>query len=662
MNGNVTPELAAQAQARREATANLGSLKSLLLALAKDLPPDCGSRPVQEALRYLQDKDASRLAGVVEHLRQELRGVCDLNNDEAEQWKKRGDKARDMAKLEECVLMYTRGMMYASEDETLTQLIYNRCNVFLEQSRFLEALADAHVVFTSVPNDWNALKCRGVCLQRLGFEDEGKRDIDAAANANGETVNAEEVISRILHEKNGKTYTGGVPSLGKVDSPFLEDILFRDGTKGVVAKSHLEPGEVITETPIAYALYDDHWCIRCCQCLRVTRALYPGTAYRVRGKLARGLFCSEVCADQSWERYGQYETANPFFHVCPVDVLIASRMLRFGRATSKFRSPCGSFTGELCPAAVIGGYETAVSLCALLLGAVSVEDVDRLRFAQRQVLQSGFEIRFFTGSQITINLEMREALIDESRPVAVGKAVYMAAAQLGHSCVPNCHVSFVENPLDCSLKLTIRAIKPISLGEELTIAYHNITTYMAVSALTRRRALFERCGVLCNCTACINNKEERVTMEKKDYYVQASDLYQKGCRLIREGQCDVAVTVLSQSYKIAMEHLCPPPQPPQSMIPKTHMALAKGFNRLKDNQKCVKHLVAKAELERALYGEHHVELIDDCIRLAFFAPTEEERRGFAEQVKERLFRFYAPSKAINTQIQRLESFVARENF
>ncbi|RNF25631.1 SET and MYND domain-containing protein [Trypanosoma conorhini] len=660
MSSALPPEVAAQAQARRELAANLGKLQKLLLALAKMLPLGSGARPVEEVLAYLQKEDAPRLASLVEDLKQEVHGAGDVNDEEAARWKEQGAKAYEMGKTDESVLMYTRGVMYASQDDTLASILYNRSTVFLNQARLLEALADAHVAFTLMPNNWKALERRGVCLQKLGFEEEGKADIHAADTVSVESANTAKVIANILHVDGGRCEDGAMTLLGGgVSSPHPNNTTYNDNLKGVEARIRLEPGAIFTETPVVHALYDDHWGIRCSYCLRVTQALYPGTAYREKGKLSRGLFCSEACARLCWERYGQYESANPFFQICPIDALVASRMLCSEDAVLRCQSLRGDFTGELYPVAVIGGYETAVSLSALLLDAVRVKDADHLRFAQRQVLLCSFEIKFYAGSQVAIDPETREALIAESRPIPVGKALYASAAQYRHSCDPNCFASFVGNPLGCSLYLAIRAIRPVRAGEELTIAYHNMTTYKAVSAQFRRRALAERCGFICNCKACLENKDERVTVEKKGYYIQASDLYQKGCRLIREGQYDVAVTVLSQSYTIAMEQLCPPPRPPQSMIPKTHMALARAFNHLKDNKKCVEHLLAKIELDRQLYGVTHLEFIDDYIRLAYFAPTEQERGEFAQQAKSLLSRFYAPSKELLAQMGRVDLFVAR---
>ncbi|RNF00961.1 SET and MYND domain-containing protein [Trypanosoma rangeli] len=660
MKTALPPEVAAQAQARRELAANLGALQKPLLELARMLPPGSGARPMEEVLTYLRNEDAPRLANLVERLKQEVQGGGDVNNDEAERWKEQGVKAYEMGKMDESVLMYTRGVMYASQDETLATLLYDRSTVFLAQARLTEALADAHMAFTLMPNNWKALERRGVCLQKLGFEEEGKKDIHAADIVNAASANTVKVISKIIHVDGGSCEDKAMNLLeGGISSSHVDSITYNDNMRGVVAKCRLELGEIMTEMPVVHALHDDHWCIRCSYCLRMTQALYPGTAYREKEKLARGLFCGEECGRLSWERFGQYESANPFFQICPIEALVASRILCSEDAVFRCKSIRGNFTGELYPVAIVGGYETAVSLCALLLDAVGVKDADRLRFAQRQVLLSSFDIKFYTGSQITIHPETREALIGEPRPIPVGKAMYVSAAQYRHSCDPNCFASFVGNPLGCSPHLVIRVIRPVHAGEELTIAYHNMTTYKAVSAQFRRRVLAERCGFMCNCKACLENKDERVTIEKKGYYIQASDLYQKGCRLIREGQYDVAVTVLSQSYAIVMEQLCPPPRPPQSMIPKTHMALARAFNNLKDNKKCVEHLLAKMELDLKLYGEVHLEFIDDYIRLAYLAPTEEERGEFAQRAKTLLSRFYAPSKELLAQMSRLDSFVAR---
>ncbi|ORC93517.1 SET and MYND domain-containing protein [Trypanosoma theileri] len=668
----VDAETAAQAKMRREANANLGPWRNVLLALSKELPLHYSTMPVEGVLACLREKKDPRVITMLDTLKQELGdGVCDTNEEEAEKWKNKGMEAYKNGKLEESVLMFTRGMMYAKEDVTLEMLIYNRSTSFFAQQRILEALIDAHTVMIMRSNNWEALQQRGMCLKKLGFEEEGTKDMEAAANKDIESANGKEVLAKILQsdtliDSNGKNIHDGsllfIPGETNTSIPISIESISGVNEKGVVSKTRIESGEILRETPIAHALYDDHWGIRCCYCFRVTRVLYPGITYRKRGKISRGLFCSESCANTSWERYGQYETHNPFFQICPIDALLASRMLRMeNKKNVDIHSLRGDFSGELQPAAVIGGFETVVSLIGLVLGALTPEEANRLRLTQRQVILSGLDVRFFTGSQITINTETGEAFMDDSKPILVGKGIYIMTSHFRHSCDPNCFLSFVGNPLDCSLSLTIRAIKSIGNGEELTIAYHNMTTYKAVSALTRQRALVERCGFICHCSACMDNKDERVSLEKKEYYIKAADLYQKGCRLIREGQYEVAATVLSQSYNIAMEHLCPPPRPPQSMIPKTHMALAKAFNHLKNNVKCAEHLEAKVEAEKTLYGENHVEFIDDFIRLAFFEPTEEKRRMYAEKGVELLQRFYAPSKEMNTVITRIQSFVVRKH-
>ncbi|RHW72865.1 TPR repeat/SET domain containing protein [Trypanosoma brucei equiperdum] len=667
MSGGVSPEVAAQAAARREAAAQLGSWRDMLLTLSKEFPPGSGLKPVEETLKYL--REAEDKAGVVNALKSLEAGVshaCNVNDTDALEWKSRGNDAYSCKKLEECILMYTRGMMSASEDDTLAALINNRSAAFMAQGRITEALADAHAAFTLTPSYWKALQRRGSCLQRLGFIEEGTKDMEAASREEASGANGEEVVKKILHAGRSDGCCDG--SSGNVvcgNATVVSgsaNISYGTGVSGVVAKGPLDPGDIIREVPVAYALYDDHWGVRCCFCLKATRLLYSGAAYRSRGKSARGLFCSEVCAATSWERDGQYETTNAFFHLCPVDALVACRMLRSEQILRGEELPLRSnFTGELYPAAVIGGYETAVSLLALVLGAADADGADRLRLAQRQVTLSAFELKFHTGTQININTETREALIDESRTIPVGKAVYVTAARFRHSCQPNCFASFVGNPLGCSLQLCIRAMRSVQAGEELTIAYHNMTKYKAVSAHTRRRSLVERCGFLCECIACRDDKDESVTSEKKAYYIQASDLYQKGCRLIREGQFETAVNVLSQSYALTMEHLCPPPRPPQTMVPKVHMALAKAFNRLRDDGKCVEHLVKKVELDNTLYGTDHVEMADDFIRLAFFESTEEKRRKSAERAVELLRRFYAQSRELDEQTRRIESFVTRSS-
>ena len=76
----------------------------------------------------------------------------------------------------------------------------------------------------------------------------------------------------------------------------------------------------------------------------------------------------------------------------------------------------------------------------------------------------------------------------------LGQALYRHASLLNHSCDPNAAVSFEGN------RLTVRAVKRVSGGSELTLSYG--PQKGETRTAERRKWLWERYAFLCNCTAC----------------------------------------------------------------------------------------------------------------------------------------------------------------
>jgi hypothetical protein len=75
--------------------------------------------------------------------------------------------------------------------------------------------------------------------------------------------------------------------------------------------------------------------------------------------------------------------------------------------------------------------------------------------------------------------------------------IFMTAARLNHSCVPNCYT--VWNP--SIERLCIRAIRQVQAGEELFICYDKDELFLAKRAY-RIEKLKERYGFECECPGC----------------------------------------------------------------------------------------------------------------------------------------------------------------
>ena len=82
---------------------------------------------------------------------------------------------------------------------------------------------------------------------------------------------------------------------------------------------------------------------------------------------------------------------------------------------------------------------------------------------------------------------------DLSRTVGIG--LYVTAAAINHSCDPNCCQTFDASS---SASLSIRAVRNISVGEEITIAYIDI----GKPIYFRRSELLSSYGFRCSCSRC----------------------------------------------------------------------------------------------------------------------------------------------------------------
>ncbi|EPY23533.1 hypothetical protein STCU_03439 [Strigomonas culicis] len=487
--------------------------------------------------------------------------------------------------------------------------------------------------------------------------------------------------------------------------------------RGLVAAARVPAGvTVMAETPIALVPRLETLLSVCSFCLQYTTTVYHGAIFQQHKKKSRGFFCTERCAERAWHFYGEAESQNPFFLFCPNDALLASRLVRARQQLSLYSDARaapeglnmdlqthlqtleGSFTRELVqpsPTAasggavcMVGGSESIVAALALYLGVFSAPEAEQFRKAMRQVTLNGTEVRcaLRVPTPASGGAASTSSLIHTTSIATLGKALYPYLSLLNHSCDPNSYLSFVGNPQSSSARAVVRTLRPVMEGEEFTIAYLNISdvgvntltpmntggaaasqppsapTHLSIDcfrfhSLRQRLQLLRGCyGFLCHCQRCGGQVDEPVLTAEKEYYVKSSDLYQKGRRLIREGQYEAAVTVLLQSYEMVMRYICPPPRPPQPMLPKTHDALALAYFHLQNKAKCFEHLKAALECDVAIHQtDRRVELINDYTRLAFLAPTEEDRRLYAGKASELLDLFYAPSSVLDLQKLYIES-------
>lgn len=605
--------------------------------------------------------------------------VSGLSEEMALRWKEKGNEEYRKKQEVQAILSYTHGLLCAEKAETTAVLLNNRSTVFFEQRRYADACVDADQALRYNASYWKALQRRGCALKELGFSELGEKDIAASAAESAEQANSPETMTRVFGEATRGMSDTALPSRATVH----KSIRVERNSKGrcLVATERLECGTLLEETPYALMARTETLLSVCAYCLQHTTCLYHGDEYRRNGMKSRGFFCSTACATAAWENYGKYESKHSFFLCCPNDALLAYRIIlglrsaastttldadeAFDTVSSNTYGPThiqtlqGNFSKELQSSAACGGCESIVAAIGVYVGALTEKEAELLRKTQRQILLNAFDVTCVlrtTASASTSGAGAESLAQTNSTTARLGKALYAVAAMLNHACDPNCFVSFVGNPQGSSARLVVRAIRPIMEGEELTISYGGISRFSFHSLRHRLQTLRDRYGFFCGCTTCRGQVDEPVMVGEKEQYIKASDYYQKGRRLLREGNCESAVTVLLQSYEIVMRYICPPPNPPQWMLIKTHDALALAYFQLKNREKCVDHLKEALHLDTEIHKTgNRVELVNEYTRLAFLAVAAEDKKKYAEQAVELLQRFYAPSTMLTLQVAYVES-------
>ena len=94
----------------------------------------------------------------------------------------------------------------------------------------------------------------------------------------------------------------------------------------------------------------------------------------------------------------------------------------------------------------------------------------------------------------------------EGEDDSVEQAVFLKAARLNHSCLPNCYASWNRE----YKLLRVYAVRDIQKGEELTIAYCPAKT-MVEDLKIRKERLLRDCGFVCRCPAC----DEHTSLSRK---------------------------------------------------------------------------------------------------------------------------------------------------
>jgi hypothetical protein len=441
------------------------------------------------------------------------------------------------------------------------------------------------------------------------------------------------------------------------------------------AKAEAAPATtVLVESPSVSVPRAEGLLCSCARCHRQTMCLYPCKAHMEKGVRSRGLFCSDACAQASWSENGEREAANPFWLACPVDALLGFRLMHRVKGSapdSVLRTRYNElreWSKEVDGGATHGGHESACVCAAVAFGAIDPLKGADMVSAMRKILPNSIPIAF-TDRVTPDGPSAAKAQQHSFVRMVIGKGFYTQASAVNHSCDPNAVATFKGNPYRAGSELHIRLIKPVMEGEEICIAYDGLTTHVNHSTRARIRDLRAKYGFACSCTACFNNVDEPVPQGEQEHYVNAADYYQKGRRLLREGDAAAAVDVLSHSLEIVMKHVCPPPRKPQFVISKTHDSIAQAFQMLGHKAKCVSHVEMSIATIAQLQGENHVDLAREYAKLSTLcaAATEEELPGAQRKASEaaekavRILRLHFPaSRALEAEVALLRGDLRSE--
>ena len=90
-----------------------------------------------------------------------------------------------------------------------------------------------------------------------------------------------------------------------------------------------------------------------------------------------------------------------------------------------------------------------------------------------------------------------ESLGNAGRRIPSAAALYQAGSIFNHSCAPNCAATYEES------LLSIRTIRPVKEGEELTVSYVD----ESATTVQRRAELWRRYRFFCCCRRCTDPAE-----------------------------------------------------------------------------------------------------------------------------------------------------------
>ncbi|EQC38788.1 hypothetical protein SDRG_03747 [Saprolegnia diclina VS20] len=242
----------------------------------------------------------------------------------------------------------------------------------------------------------------------------------------------------------------------------------------------------------------------------------PAALRCARCKLLK--YCSRNCQRADWSSHGpECKYLAPYMASAAgpsptPTVLLAARLHYSAIDPSDYATNLDAHAPD-----AIQRYRDMSALVLQILGATNVADT--LPSMHRLLLTFAM-----------LNCNAFTVCSPEQVPLGIG--FYPLAAAYNHACVPNCVATF------CGRDLYLRALRPISRGDELTIAYTELVAPTSVRRLELATSYFFHC----DCVRCVVVQGSGSCWAKKEHLLEGCGCSRRGCAGCLEPDVDGATS------------------------------------------------------------------------------------------------------------------------
>eukprot|EP01006_Ploeotia_vitrea_P032213 TRINITY_DN64478_c0_g1_i2.p1 TRINITY_DN64478_c0_g1~~TRINITY_DN64478_c0_g1_i2.p1 ORF type:complete len:730 (+),score=67.51 TRINITY_DN64478_c0_g1_i2:70-2190(+) len=618
-----------------------------------------------------------------------------LTEKQCDKWKQDGNTKFKQKEYEAAIFHYTKALHEAPTAKLQATLMSNRATAFFHLQRYEIALLDCHRATQLDGSYKKAYYRRGCCLKELKLVKQGNADIEHS-QAEGDNLREkdETVESLVLElEKAMEKENEWEDAMKKPEVQVHDSVLLKcDDTQGryLSSKSVIERGTtLLSELPQTCALYREHTYTHCGFCLSRMAALIPSPYNQDEKDNFRKcshMYCSNRCAKLHWETVGKVECQHVWWLVCPIDFLLASRLYLSQKFSSEYtfdtkipndliskeattqvlNPPVGydhcltfqGFSSEITEGVKVGGGETAVVVLALHCGVIDIIIRYVQDLGEDEIISDGLRqrccsdlvslMRSGLSNEIAITKlfsSKASGAMHSFQQSKVAKGVYNVLSMMNHSCVPNCHVSWVNGPYCCTRRVVVRATRPIQKGEQLMISY-GPTKWNSRVKSTRIKALKEQYNFTCQCESCSSDDTSDQIYIPEDLqprFKEANNIFQRGRLAMKEKRPQEAKQAYQQSLDILLE-VEGRYQPPH-IIAQTYDKIAESCAAQQDFKEALQYCELAVEWLVKVYGTDSMEIASEYDKLAMLAvkvKNKEKAMKYIEKAVPLLEAFYGP--------------------